>query len=425
MKTLLIRRAIVIDKNSSFHNKQADILIREGVIEKISPDIDIKDGIEIFDAKGLHVSPGWMDMHVHLRDPGQEHKETIETGSEAAAYGGFTELACMPNTNPPLDTKDSILYVKNKCRDLIVDVHPIGCVSKNREGKELAELADMHEAGAVAFTDDGAPVQSAGLMQLAMDYVKMFDGIIINHEEDLTISNHGVMNEGVMSTKLGLRGMPGLAEEIMIARDAELAQYTDSRVHVAHISTEKAVELVRKAKKEKIKITTEVCPHHFILDDALLKDYDTNFKMSPPLRTKADVEAMKRGLKDGTIEVICTDHAPHAVEDKMVEFDIASFGIIGLETCFALSYMHLVVPKILSLEQLIEKITTNPRKILYLPIPKIKAGEKANLTLFDTKEKWIFEEKHIHSKSKNTPFIGHKLQGRAKAVYNKGMFKIL
>lgn len=409
---------------SSQHDgsKQVDVRIREGKIVEIGKGLSSSENEEQVDAGGSYLSPGWMDMHVHLREPGFEHKETIETGCRAAAFGGFTEVACMPNTNPPIHTRDVVEFIKKKAEKLAVEVHPIGCVSKEREGQTIAEMADMKEGGAVAFSDDGDPVSNAELMRVALEYSSMLEMPIINHEEELSLSRPGYMHEGKVSARLGLDGTPGIAEEVMIARDLMLAEYTGGHIHVAHISTAKAVDLVRRAKTEGINVTTEVCPHHFDLTDEEIekRDFDTNVKMHPPLRTQQDVEAMIEGLADGTIDAICTDHAPHAIEEKEVEFIYAPNGIIGLETAWSVTVRRLLKPGVLDLKQLIKKLVDNPRKILNLEVPKIAEGARANLTLFNTEEKWTFDKKGIRSKSKNSPYLGTEMVGRAEAIYNKG-----
>lgn len=408
------------------HNgeKIADIRISDGTITEITDSLEAADGEKVFDAKGAFVSGGWMDMHIHLREPGYEHKETIRTGCDAAAFGGFTEVACMPNTKPATHTRDVVEFIKKKAEGLAVDVHPIGCVTKDRAGKSIAEMADMKEGGAVAFSDDGDPVYNSQVMRIALEYSSMLGVPIINHEEDLDLSRPGHMNEGVVSTRLGLDGTPGIAEEAMIARDILLAQFTGGHVHVAHISTRNAVEQVRRAKADGINVTTEVCTHHFDLTDEEIdrRDFDTNVKMHPPLRTQDDVDAMIEGLVDGTIDVICTDHAPHAIEEKEVEFIYAPNGIIGLETAWSVTVERLLKTGKLTLQQILEKLVINPRKILNLELPKLKKGEKANITLFNTDEKWTFTKREVRSKSKNSPYLDREMTGRAVGIYNRGRF---
>ncbi|MDR8389746.1 dihydroorotase [Aliifodinibius sp. S!AR15-10] len=405
-------------------NEQLDIRIRSGSVVEIGKGLSSSEDKEVQDFEGAYLSPGWVDMHVHLREPGFEHKETIETGCKAAAFGGFTEVACMPNTNPPIHTRDVVEFIKKKGEKLPVEVHPIGCVSKDREGESIAEMGDMQDGGAVAFSDDGDPVSNAQLMRVALEYSSMLGVPIINHEEDLKLSRPGYMHEGKVSTRLGLDGTPGIAEEVMIARDLLLAEFTGGHIHVAHISTAKGVELVRRAKADGVNVTTEVCPHHFDLTDEEIenRDFDTNCKMHPPLRTAEDVEAMIEGLADGTIDVICTDHAPHAIQEKEVEFIYAPNGIIGLETAWGVSVRQLLKSGVLELEQLLEKLVYNPREILNLEIPEITEGTVANLTIFNTDQEWTFEERHVKSKSANSPYLETKMSGRAEAIYNKGQF---
>lgn len=376
------------------------------------------------DMKGAYVSPGWMDMHVHLREPGFEHKETIETGCAAAAFGGFTAVACMPNTNPPIHTRDVVEYIIRKSEQLPVAVHPIACVSKDRKGKQITEMADLKKGGAVAFSDDGDPVYDARLMRVALEYVSMLDMPIINHEEDLSLSRPGHMNESAVSTRLGLQGTPAIAEEVMIARDILLAQHTGGHVHVAHISTKGAVDLVRQAKARGIKVTTEVCPHHFDLTDEEIdrRHFDTNCKMHPPLRTEEDRLAMIEGLLDGTIDAICTDHAPHAIEEKEVEFIYAPNGILGLETAWPLSVRRLLDESKMPLKAILDCLIKAPREILRLPVPSLEIGAQAELTFFNTDETWTYQQKHIKSKSINTPYLGDQFKGRAVGIYNRSLF---
>ena len=420
---LLIKNVrLTTDKKVS--REQVDIRIRNGKISELSESLKVADDEEEADAGGALVSPGWMDMHVHLREPGFEHKETIETGTRAAAFGGFTAVACMPNTKPSIHTRDVVEFIKGKAESLPVDVYPIACVSKDRKGESITEMADLKEGGAVAFSDDGDPVYNSGLMRIALQYASMLDMPIINHEEDLDLSRPGYMNEGRVSARLGLDGTPGIAEEVMIARDIMLAELTGGHIHVAHISTRKAVDLVRQGKARGIKVTTEVCTHHFDLTDEEIerRHFDTNCKMHPPLRTEDDRLAMIEGLQDGTIDVICTDHAPHAIEEKDQEFIDAPNGIIGLETSFGVTGRRLLATKALSIPDVLKKMVINPRNILHIPVPEIKVGEPANLTIFDPSLKWTFEKRHVKSKSMNSPYLGAELVGKALGIYNKGRF---
>lgn len=420
---LLIKNCIPAGENFDGKSKK-DIRIKDGEIAEIAEEISATDVEEVFDANGAFISGGWMDMHVHFREPGFEHKETVETGCRSAAFGGFTEVACMPNTKPATHTRDVVEFIKKKAENQAVDVHPIGCVTKERAGKSIAEMSDMKAGGAVAFSDDGDPVYNSQVMRVALEYSSMLGVPVINHEEDLELSRPGHMNEGVVSTKLGLEGTPGIAEETMIARDILIAGFTGGHIHVAHISTRKAVDLVRKAKEEGVNVTTEVCAHHFDLTDEEIdkRHFDTNVKMHPPLRTQDDVDAMIEGLADGTIDVICTDHAPHAIEEKEVEFIYAPNGITGLDTAWSITNMRLLKPGKLTIEQVLEKLVVNPRKILNLKVPTIKVGEKANLTIFNTDEEWTYSDKEVRSKSKNSPYLGDTLTGRATAIYNRGRF---
>lgn len=421
---LLLKNVCIVGSNSSKKETATNVRIKGGKIVEIADGLKDASGEKIYDAKGAYLSPGWIDMHVHLREPGQERKETIETGCRAAAFGGFTEIASMPNTNPPIHTRDVVEFIKKKSASLPVEVHPIGCVSKERKGRSITEMADMKEGGAVAFSDDGNPVFDSELMRIALEYSSMLRVPIINHEEDLKLSRPGYMHEGEVSTRLGLEGTPGIAEEVMIARDLLLAAFTGGYLHVAHISTAKGVELVRRAKADGVNVTTEVCPHHFDLTDEEIerRHFDTNCKMHPPLRTQQDVDAMIEGLADGTIDAICTDHAPHAIEEKEVEFIYAPNGIIGLETAWSIMVERLLKPEKMDLQLLLMKIVENPRKILKIEVPKIEEGVAANLTLFNTSETWTYNEQNVHSKSKNSPYLGKEMTGRAEAIYNNGRF---
>ena len=420
---LLLKSGTLLDPEAGTSEK-ADVLIQGCSIAKIAESIDVDEAIPVFDCSEKYISPGWMDMHVHLREPGYEYKETIESGCKAAAFGGFTAVACMPNTNPSIHTRDVVEFIKKRASGLAVDVYPIACVSKDRAGKELTEMADLVEGGAVAFSDDGSPVQDAGLMRRALEYSSMLNVPIINHMEERTLNPDGHMFEGDVSTRLGIPGIPSLAEEVMIARDILLAKFTGGHVHVAHISTKGAVELVREAKAKGISITAEVCTHHFTLTDEAVETYNfsTHTKMHPPLADAGSVEAIKAGLKDGTIDALCTDHAPHASFEKEVEFIEAPFGILGLETAWGLTVRELVATGILSIEEAVRKWTVEPYRILNLSMPRIVPGAAANLTVFDASSRWVFKDEHIMSKSKNTPFVNQEMVGKAWAIYNKGQF---
>lgn len=423
---LLLRGGTVLhpETESRQLSGPTDVLIRDGTIEAVGQDLEAGGDVPTYDASGKIISPGWMDMHVHFREPGYEHKETIATGSRAALAGGFTDVACMPNTDPPIHTRDVVEFVRERAEATPVGVYPVACVSKERAGEEIAEMTDLRAGGAVAFSDDGAPVQKAGLMRRALEYSSMLDRPIINHMEEQTLNPDGQMHEGEVSTRLGLSGIPGSSEDVMIARDVELTAFTGGDLHVAHLSTARGVQLVRRAKARGIPVTAEACTHHLTLTDEAVERtaFDTNTKMHPPLRSSADVEALKEGLADGTIDALCTDHAPHAPHEKAVEFVAAPFGIIGLETAWGLIGRELIEPGVLSVEEAVQKLTVAPRRILRLDVPQIVEGEPARLTIFDASTRWTFTEDDIRSKSQNTPFVGHEMVGKPWAVYSDGQF---
>jgi dihydroorotase len=401
-----------------------DMLIVDGRIERLGESLSSDASYEVIDLKNKIIAPGFIDMHVHLREPGYEHKETIETGCASAAAGGFTAVCCMPNTNPTIDEKSVARYVQEEGRRTtggLVDVYPIAAASKGRKGEELSPMAELAKAGAVAFSDDGAPIANAELMRRIFEYSSMYGLPVIQHAEESTMTKSGLMNEGFVSTRLGMPGIPPIAEELMIVRDIVLLRYTPrAKYHVAHISTLGSIGCVRRAKVEKLNITCEVAPHHFTLSDEAVESFDTNLKMSPPLRTKDDVQALKEALRDGTIDVIATDHAPHTIDEKEVEYAQAPFGIVGLETALGLSVTELVNKKYLTLNQLIEKFSINPRRILSLPMITIQEGETANMTLFDPEEEWVVDIQAFKSKSKNSPFHGRRLKGKAIGIINNG-----
>ncbi len=419
MRTLL-KNIRLVDPPTS-RDEVVDLLIVNGVIERIGPRVNGGTDTQELDIRGKIAAPGFIDMHVHLREPGYEYKETIETGTLSAAAGGFTAVCCMPNTNPAIDDASVVRMIMERARAVnngIVDVHPVGAVTMRREGKQLAPMIELAEAGAVAFSDDGDPVRDADVMRRALEYASMTGRPVIQHAEESALTAGGVMNEGVVSTSLGLPAIPPVAEEVMVSRDIRLAAYTGGQYHVAHISTAGAVGLVRAAKKEGLSVTCEVTPHHFTLTDEAVRSFSTDTKMNPPLRSKDDVEAMKEGLRDGTIDVIASDHAPHSHDDKEVEFLRAPFGIVGLETAVGLALTALVKPGLLGLMSLVEKFSTNPRRIVHLPLIRIAEGERANLTLIDPEKEWTVKPEEFMSLSKNTPFSGWKLQGRAIGIIN-------
>ncbi len=415
MKTdqLLITNGMVLDPGRKKPEK-LEVLIANGTIQAVGTGLKATaPRATILDAKGCYVAPGLIDIHVHLREPGQEHKETIATGSAAAAAGGFTTICCMPNTTPALDTDTQIEFVLTQsARAALCRVLPFGAITKGREGRELAELRLMHEAGAVGFSDDGCGVASAAVMIKALQYVKMFDGLISQHCEEPTLSG-GAMNSGATALRLGLNGIPAVAEELMIARDLLLNQRIMARYHIQHISTAGAVDLVRRAKDAGQSVTAEVAPHHLLLTDTFCDTYDTNFKMNPPLRSQKDVEACIAGVADGTIDCLATDHAPHAREEKELEFDRAPFGILGLETALPLYIEALVKPGHLSWLELIRKMTARPAEITRLTDRgTLAAGSLGDLVIINPEEKWTIDPDKSRSKSRNTPFTGRPVVGR-------------
>ena len=418
---LLLKKGRLVDPAAG-RDEEIDFLIRDGVIERMGANLAVHDA-QSYDLKGKVIAPGFIDMHVHLREPGFEYKETILTGAAAAAAGGFTAVCCMPNTEPAIDDESVVRYIQSKAKSALnglVDVYPVAAVTKGRRGEQLAPLAELSDAGAVAFSDDGAPVYDAEIMRRAMEYAAMFGKPVIQHAQEMSMTKGGVMNEGSVSTALGLPGMPSLAEDIMVSRDIQICRYTRGQYHVAHLSTAGAVDLVRRGKGEGVNVTCEVTPHHFTLTDEAVRGYNTNTKMNPPLRTSSDVEAVRWGLRDGTIDVIATDHAPHSYDEKEVEFQFAPFGIVGRETAIGISVTELVQSGVLTLAQLIEKLSVNPRRILHLPSIVIAEGEAANLTIFDPAAEWIVDPPSLKSRSKNTPFGGRKLIGKPIGVLNNG-----
>ena len=417
---ILIKGGRVIDPKSNFDDV-VDIYIENGVIADMERDLELEGlGIEEIDAGGMLVAPGLVDMHCHLRDPGQEYKEDIESGTKSAAMGGFTSVACMPNTSPVIDNAQIIEYIKSKAAQVgAVNVYPIGAISKGLKGEELAEIGEMKFAGAVGISDDGRPVTSSGLMRRAMEYAEMFDIAVISHCEDMGLVNDGSMNEGFMSTYLGLKGINRAAEEVMVARDIIIAESTNTAVHIAHVSTRGSVELVRQAKKRGVRVTCETCPHYFTLTEKACDGFNTNAKMNPPLRTEDDVEAIKEGLADGTIDAIATDHAPHHIDDKVGEFLTAAKGISGFETAFASCYTRLVKGGFLTLEQLVEKMCWNPARIANIPGGELKAGAIADMFLADG-EDWTVDARRFYSKGRNTPLDGKTLSGRVLMTFQDG-----
>jgi dihydroorotase len=425
MGTLLIRGGRIVDPSQGI-DRVDDLLVRDGQVvacgQAGAQPVGRAD--ETIDAAGLVVTPGLVDMHVHLREPGREEDETIETGTRAAVVGGFTSVACIPNTEPPIDTQAAVEFIHQKAaRADNCNVFVVACVSRGREGKELAEIGRLVEAGAVAFSDDGAPVWDAELMRRALEYCRMFDKPILAHEEVLELSRGGVMHEGLVSLVLGLPGMPAAAEDVMIGRDIALAEVTGGRLHVMHVSTAGGVALVREAKRRGARVTAEATPHHFTLTDEGLRGFDANHKMSPPQRTAADVEAIVDGLVDGTIDCIATDHAPHAREKKMLELDRAPFGILGLETAVGLAVTRLVATGRMGWPRLVEAMSTLPAGILGINRGTLRPGAVADVTLIDPDVTWRVDATRLQSRSVNTPFDGWTLRGRAVATIVGGRVK--
>ena len=396
----------------------SDILIKDGIIEKIgNVDLSNHSGIKVFDFSSKVCVPGLYDMHVHLREPGGEDKETVISGSNSAAAGGYTGVACMPNTNPAIDSAEVVKFITDRAKDHLVDVNPIGAVTKGRKGDTLAPMLELYDAGAVGFSDDGTAVKTASLLRNALEYAKMIDSPIIEHCEDESLAG-GSMNESSISTELGLPSIPTVAEDLIVMRGILLAEYTGGKIHIAHISSKRSVELVREAKSRGIDVTAEAAPHHFTLTDECVRAFDTNYKMNPPLRQQKDVDAIIEGLQDGTIDCIASDHAPHSIEDKELEYIYAPNGIIGLETQLSLTLTELYHKGKLTLGQVVEKLAINPRKILNLEIPQILEGEIANFTILDLDIEFKYDIKSSKSRSKNSPFHGRELKGKSIAVIN-------
>lgn len=398
-----------------------NISIRGGKIGDIGKRIKEPKSSEILNMKGKTAVPGFFDMHVHFREPGQTHKENLATGCVAAANGGITGVLCMPNTAPPVDNPVLLRELAARTEGMICDVKFSACATKGREGKELSPVLSLAEAGALGITDDGSPVSDPEILRRVFEYTSQCGLPFIQHCEDMLLSNKGVMNEGLASALTGLRGIPSVSETSVIARDIEICSYVrGSRYHVQHISCKGSVELLRSAKARGVSVTGEACPHHFILSDKYCTEFDTNFKMNPPLRTHEDTDAVIEGLSDGTIEVICTDHAPHTDYEKSQGFNDAPFGIIGLETMFGLSFTYLVAKGFLTMEQLIQKCSVNPRRLLGLPSVRLIPGEEANISVFDTNAKWTVNSRKFMSRSRNTPFNGYRLQGKPVMIINNG-----
>jgi dihydroorotase len=414
---LLIKSATISDPGSPFNQQVVDVLIEKGQIAKIASHID--HDAESFDAKGKYLCPGFFDLNCNIGELGLETKEDLQTGTRAAASGGFTGVALMPNTQPPVHSKAEIEYLMNRAKNNLVDVYPLGTLSYKREGKDLSEMYDMYNSGAKAFTDGNHPVQDAGLMERALLYTKGFDALVLSYPEDTAIAGKAKVHEGEVSTLLGMKGIPSLAEELMVARDLYLAEYTGSRIHFSTISTERSVELIREAKKKGLQVTCDVAVHHLLLTDEALMGFDSQYKVKPPLRTQNDVKALLKGLKDGTIDAVVSQHTPHEVEFKNVEFEVAEYGMISLQTAFSIA-----LEAGLTLEAIVQKMAIAPRKILNIEVPFIAEGQHANLVILDKESEWMYDRSNNRSKSYNSPFIGKKLKGAVLLTYNNNkLFK--
>ncbi|MBO4939413.1 MAG: dihydroorotase [Clostridia bacterium] len=417
---MLIQNGNVVFKDSV---EKKDILVQNGKIVKIADHIDVKDE-QVIDAAGKHVFPGLIDMHVHLREPGFERKEDIESGAKAAVKGGFTQVCCMPNTNPVTDNKVVVTYIKAREKEVgLCKIHPIGAITKGSKGQEMAAIAGMKKAGAVALSDDGVAVKNARMMYLAMEYAKGFGLKCLCHCEDKDLVDGGSVHEGLSATIAGIRGIPRAAEDTIIAREIALAESLDAEVHICHVSTYSGVRLIRDAKKAGIKVTAETCPHYFAATDEIIRTYDTNTKVNPPIREEIDKQAILEGLKDGTLDCIVTDHAPHHIDDKNVEYSQAAFGISGIETSFGFAITYLYQSGLLTLPEIADKMSGAPARILGLDGGEIKEGGVADLTIADLTEKWIVEPEKFVSKGKNNPFGGYELQGAVKYTIVDGDIK--
>ena len=412
MANFLIRNGHVIDPANNV-DEVMDILIEDRIISKVGVGLKPTPTDVVINAEGELVLPGLVDMHVHLRQPGREDKETIESGCQAAARGGVTSVCTMPNTQPVTDNRQVVEFILAEAQKIdLIHIHPAAAITKGLEGKELTEIAELHSSGVVAITDDGRSVMNAEIMRRAMEYAKMCGVVVVSHCEDLSLTEHGVMNEGLMATRLGLRGMPNMSEAVMVAREILLAELTGAHIHCTHISTKESVDLIRQAKGRGICVTCDVTPHHLTLTEEAVKGYDPNMKMNPPLRTVEDTEALQQGLKDGVIGAIVTDHAPHTEADKDVEFDQAPFGVIGLETSLGVVATELVAKGKLSWKELVLRMSTQPAEILGIPAGTLSPGRPADVIIVDPQKKWKVIPEEFRSKSRNSPFIGKELKGK-------------
>jgi dihydroorotase len=416
---VLIKNALILHKGSPYNRKKKDILISNGKIKKIDSDID-EEGV-VIDSKRPVVSVGWFDMRANFSDPGQEHKEDIISGCEAAAAGGFTGVALLPNTKPAIQSKNDISYILAKAKSCLPDIYPYGSVTRDNKGEEITEMIDQHTAGAIAFTDGDKPIWNTDIMLKALLYVEKFKGLIINIPQEKWLNLLGHMHEGHTSTILGTKGLPRISEEIMIERDLRILEYAGGKIHFSNISTKEAVRLLKKAKRDGLDVTCDIAAHQIAFSDEDLIDFDTNLKVNPPFREQKDMDALVKGLEDGTIDAIVSSHSPHDTESKVLEFDHADFGITGLQTVFPILVDKFGVN---GWDIFLDKMTINPRKRLGLPLPVIEVGAEANLTIFDPTVEWIFDETSNRSKSLNSPYLGKKLKGKVLGVINKGREQI-
>ena len=417
---ILITQTKIVDPNSSHNGQTADIFIQDGVIAKIGKNLSDKADY-VFEQNGQHSSPGWVDSFANFNDPGYEYKETLETGAAAAAAGGFTDVMIIPNTNPSIQNKASVEYIFQRSQSLAVNIHPIGAITKNTEGKELAEMYDMRANGAIAFSDGLNAVQSGGLLIKALQYIKAFGGTIIQLPDDKSINADGLINEGIVSTQLGLPGRPAIAEEIMVTRDIALTEYAESKLHFACVTTTGSVEKIKEAKKNKIQVTAAATPYHLYFSEEDLTGYDTNLKVNPPIRTKEDQQALIKAITKGEIDCIASHHLPHEKDSKVIEFENAKFGMVGLETTY--SVLNTAIPT-LNADACVALLSVNPRKIFNLPPATIEEGNQASITIFNPATKWIVKEENIQSLSKNTPFIGKELIGQVVGTVNKNQYTV-
>ena len=418
IKNVILRKAKIIDSQSKFSGQTKDLLIVDGIIKKIDNNIKLTKPFLEVEFKNLHISPGWLDLHARLGEPGYEQRETINSGLNSAAKGGFTALVTMPSTNPPIETKSNIHFLIKKAMNHAVNILPSGCITKGLRQNEITEMFDMYNNGAVAFTDDKITIQNSMLMNIALEYVKNFDGLIMHTCLDENLNKNGQINEGVFSTKMGLEPSPELAEELIVMRDLALLKYTNSKLHISTISSEKSVQHILKAKKANLRITTDIAAHQIILDESAIEKFNSNFKVMPPIRCEKNRLALIEGLINGSIDAVSSDHSPIEIENKECEFQKAKFGIIGLETVFPI--INTVLKDKIDIEKIIDLISTNPRKITNQKIPIIQENERANITLFDPLKKWVYSKDHIQSISKNTPFIDYSFTGKVLGIINNG-----